>query len=154
MGIIPRPLGKDFFGYVGEVTYLRVMIYLKTPTESLSVRQIRKIVRETIVWCEQNVGKRKRKLTYHVHTQKESVVDMFGQYVSDPKKIYIYRNHCKTVKQVICTTLHEYCHHLQDLELYEVILMLFGYDKHPQEIEARSYEKLYSLCWKTIKYKI
>jgi hypothetical protein len=29
-----------------------------------------------------------------------------------------------------------------------------GYDKHPQELEARGMEKLYSVCWNEIKNKI
>ena len=132
------------------------MIYLNTPTEDLSVYQIRKIVCETIKWCETNVKKKKksRRLSFHVCTQKESPVDLFGQYVSDKHKIYVYRNHCKTVKHVVKTTLHEYCHHTQDLELYNLLLFAVGYRRHPQEIEAKKTEKLYSPCWKEIKHNI
>ncbi len=55
---------------------------------------------------------------------------------------------------MIQTIIHEYTHYTQDLKKYDVLYKQFGYDSHPQEVEAVKNEKLYSPCWKQIKKKI
>ena len=55
---------------------------------------------------------------------------------------------------LIQTIIHEYTHYTQNLKNYKVLYSMFGYDNHPQEVEARKNEKLYSPCWKQIKKKI
>lgn len=147
-------MGEKSFGYVVGVLYLCGMIYLKTPTRDLSVYQIRRIVCETISWCETNIGrkkKKKNKVKFHVRLKSPSYLEMFGQYKAESKSIILYRDNCKSVKDIIRTTLHEYRHHLQDLDLYNLYLFTVGYRRHPQEIEARATEKLYSECWGEIK---
>jgi hypothetical protein len=52
---------------------------------------------------------------------------------------------------VVRTVLHEYTHYLHNLLLYHNVLSKVGYEKHPQELEARGMEKLYSVCWNEIK---
>ena len=37
---------------------------------------------------------------------------------------------------VVNTVIHEYTHYLQDLEMYNIFYRSYGYDAHPQEIEA------------------
>lgn len=127
------------------------MIYLKTPTSELTIYQIRKIVCETINWCETNVGVTDNKVKYRVRKQRPSRKKFLGQYDEKLHIITLYRNNCKTVACIIKTTLHEYCHHMQDLNHYLPLLSKYGYKKHPQEIEACITEKLYSNCWKDIK---
>jgi hypothetical protein len=55
---------------------------------------------------------------------------------------------------VVRAVLHEYTHYLQNLRWYNHTLSKVGYDKHPQEIEARESETLYSICWNDIKTKL
>ena len=66
----------------------------------------------------------------------------------------VYRNYSPTVKCVVRAVLHEYTHYLQNLRWYNNVLSKVGYDKHPQELEARGMEKLYSVCWNDIKQKL
>jgi hypothetical protein len=74
----------------------------------------------------------------------------------DPVKnrIYVFRNYAPTVKMVVKSVLHEYTHFLQNLRWYGHVLNKVGYNKHPQELEARVMEELYSNCWKEIKRKL
>ena len=66
----------------------------------------------------------------------------------------VYRNYSPTVKCVVRAVLHEYTHYLQNLRWYNNVLSKVGYDKHPQELEARVTEELYSQCWGEIKVKL
>jgi hypothetical protein len=66
----------------------------------------------------------------------------------------VFRNYSPTVKSVVRAVLHEYTHYLQNLRWYNNVLKKVGYDKHPQEKEARMSETMYSICWNDIKNKI
>lgn len=143
-------LPKLFLGYN---LYLWVM-YLKTPTSELSTYILRKVVCETILWCETNIGKRGKRLSYSVLTLPDSCSPTYGQYDPENRTIRIYRNYCKTIRMVIRTTIHEYAHSLQDLRTYDKVLKKVGYNKHPLEVEARECESLYSDCFKEIKINL
>ena len=125
--------------------------YLKTPTSELSVRQIRSIVCETIRWCETNVGTKSYGVNYSVRTRGVKSIPACGVYDYNTRTIMVFRNYAPTVKCVVRAVLHEYAHYLQNLRWYNNVLKKVGYDKHPQELEARSMENLYSVCWNDIK---
>lgn len=127
------------------------MIYLNTRLDSMTNPAIREVVCETIKWCEANLGtKRKRtKLKFRVLTQK--VKESYGMYDPTINTIIIHHNVCCDVKSLVRVVIHEYTHFLQDLRGYCRVLREVGYRKHPQEIEARRNEVLYSPCWKQIK---
>jgi hypothetical protein len=140
---------------VGDISYLRLMkTYLKTPTSELTVRQIRSIVCETIKWCETNLGTKSYGVDYCVRTHRNKTTPTYGYYHGASRTITLHRNHTPTVKMVVRTVLHEYTHYLQNLRWYHNVLSKVGYDKHPQELEARGMEKLYSVCWNDIKQKL
>lgn len=132
------------------------MMYLKTPTHTLTTAQIRGVVNEVLIWCGENVGtKRKRlPLTFKVTSVPFARERAFGQYDPTTNVITISRSECKDVKTIIRTVLHEYCHFLQDLRGYSKLLREVGYNKHPQEMEARVMETMYSICFKDIKNKL
>ena len=140
---------------MGIIPYLRDMkTYLKTPTSELTVRQIRSIVCETIKWCETNVGTKSRPVKYSVRTRGVKSIPACGVYDYNSRTIMVFRNYSPTVKCVVRAVLHEYTHYLQNLRWYNNVLSKVGYDKHPQELEARGMEKLYSVCWNDIKQKL
>ena len=132
--------------------YICIM-YLKTPTSTLSVHSVRRIVSETISWCEKNVGtKRKRlPLTFKVTSVPFCNERAYGQYDPTTNKITISHSECQNVKMIIRVVLHEYCHFLQDMRSYSRVLREVGYNKHPMENEARVMETMYSICFKDIK---
>jgi hypothetical protein len=128
--------------------------YLKTPTSTMTVAQIRGVVCETIKWCETNLGTKSYKVGYSVRTLRSKTCPAYGCYDGARRTISIFRNHTPDVKMIVRVVLHEYTHYLQNLRWYNNTLMKVGYEKHPQEVEARMREKLYSNCWNDIKNKI
>jgi len=137
------------------MSYLcKMKTYLKTPTSELTVRQIRSIVCETIRWCETNLGTKSFKVSYCVRTRGEKYSPVSGIYDYGNRTIKVFRNYSPTVKSVVQVVLHEYAHYLQNLRWYNNVLSKVGYENHPQEIEAREMENLYSKCWNDIKNKI
>lgn len=136
------------------MSYLCGMLYLKTPTSDLSVRQIRSVVCETIRWCETNLGtkpSRQGSLKFKVISGN---VPAYGTYDYRNNTIIIYRNHTSDVKMVVRTVLHEYAHFLQNLRYYNLVLSRVGHTNHPQEKEASVMEDLYSQCWGDIRMKL
>ncbi len=129
-------------------------LYLKTPTSDLTVYQIRNIVKETIRWCQDNLGTKSYKVDYSVRTLGEKYTPAYGMYDPTKRTILVFRNYAPTVKMVVRSVLHEYTHYLQNLRWYGKVLDKVGYYKHPQEIEARAMECFYSVCWKEIKNEI
>ena len=128
--------------------------YLKTPTSDLTVYQIRRIICETIKWCETNVGTKSRPVNFCVRTLGDKYEPAYGMYDYNKKTIMVFRNYAPTVKCVVRAVLHEYAHYLQNLRWYNNVLQKVGYDKHPQEVEARVMETMYSICWNDIKQKL
>ena len=128
--------------------------YLKTPTSDLTVAQIRNIVKETIRWCQDNLGTKSYKVDYSVRTLGEKYTPAYGMYDPTKRTIMVFRNYSPTVKSVVQAVIHEYTHYLQNLRWYGKVLDKVGYYKHPQEIEARAMECFYSVCWKEIKNEI
>jgi hypothetical protein len=137
------------------MSYLcKMKTYLKTPTSELTTYQIRRVVCETIKWCETNLGTKSYKVGYSVRTFGDKSVPLYGRYDSIFRTITVYKDHTPTVKSVVKVVLHEYTHYLQNLRWYNNVLSKVGYNKHPQEIEARGMENMYSECWNNIKNKI
>lgn len=136
------------------MSYLCGMLYLKTPTSDLSVRQIRSIVCETIRWCETNLGAKSYGVNYCVRTLGGKYTPAYGMYDYNTRTIMVFRNYSPTVKCVVRAVLHEYTHYLQNLRWYNNVLSKVGYVNHPQEKEARVMEDLYSQCWGEIKVKL
>ena len=128
--------------------------YLKTDTSTLTRTVINKITKETIMYCMQTLGVKSSLPLPTVSVIKRGRSRRYGQYNIVKNKIEIHYNICGTVQMMIQTIIHEYTHYTQNMKKYNVLYSKFGYDKHPQEIEARNNEKLYSPCWKQIKKNI
>jgi hypothetical protein len=143
------------FIFVGDIPYLcKMKTYLKTPTSTMSTSQIRRVVKETINWCQANLGTKRYGVEFSVRTLGEKYTPAYGMYDPRTKTILVFRNYSPTVKCVVRAVLHEYTHYLQNLRWYGNVLNKVGYDNHPQEIEARGMECFYSICWNEIKNKI
>ena len=122
----------------------------------MTTPQIRKIVCETIKWCETNIGvkTKSRTLKYKVLTLGEKYTAAYGMYCPTHNTLFVFRNHALDVRTVVRSVLHEYTHFMQNLRWYSHTLAKVGYMKHPQEVEARVMELLYSNCWTDIKNKL
>lgn len=85
-----------------------------------------------------------------VHHSK--VRQTYGEYCERNNWLVINLALCDVVRDIVSTTIHEYCHFTQDLKTYCSVMKEVGYDAHPQEIEAREYEQKYTeTCWKNIR---
>jgi len=126
---------------------------LHSRTKKMTTPELRKLVCETIKWCEANIGKKykSRTLKYRVLTLGEKYTPAYGMYCPDKNTLYVFRNHAPTVKMVIKSVLHEYTHFMQNLRWYGHTLAKVGYNKHPQELQARGMEFFYDKCWEEIK---
>ena len=129
---------------------------LSSKTTEMSTHEIRRVVCETIKWCETNLGTKtkSRSLKYRVLTLGDKYTPAYGCYDFNKNCIMVFRNYAPTVKMVVRSVLHEYTHFLQNLRHYDVVLKRVGYDKHPLELQAVAMEIFYPKCWKYIKNKI
>jgi hypothetical protein len=129
---------------------------LHSRTKKMTTPELRKLVCETIKWCETNIGRKykSRTLKYRVLTLGEKYTPAYGMYCPDKNTLYVFRNHAPTVKMVIKSVLHEYTHFMQNLRWYGHTLAKVGYNKHPQELQARGMEFFYDKCWEEIKDKL
>jgi len=128
--------------------------YLKTNTSTLTRTALRLIAKETINYCIATLGVKRSLPIPTVSIVKRGRSRRYGQYNMTDNHIQIHYDICGTVQMMIQTLIHEYTHYTQDLKKYDVLYKQFGYDSHPQELEAVKNEKLYSPCWKQIKKKI
>jgi len=122
----------------------------------MNSRQLRRVVCETIKWCEANIGKKTKSVTlkYKVLTLGEKYTPAYGMYCPTHNTLYVFRNHALNVRTVVRSVLHEYTHFMQNLRWYGHTLKKVGYFKHPQEVQARVMETMYSICWSEIKSKL
>lgn len=126
---------------------------LGTKTSEMKTHEIRRVVCETIKWCEANLGTKtkSRTLTYSVRTLGDKYTPAYGMYDPTRNIIFVFRNYAPNVKMVVRAVLHEYTHFLQNLRWYDRRMEVYGYMKHPDEKQARISETLYSWCWSDIK---
>lgn len=129
-------------------------IYLKTETHTLTRTQLRRVAKETINYCVSTMGIKPNLPVPAVSVQNRGGSRRYGQYDVKNNKIEICYNVCGDLKMMIRTIIHEYTHYLQDMDNYWIVYKEVGYNNHPDELEARSNEKLYSPCWKIIKNKV
>ncbi len=132
-------------------------VKINSLTEKLDMMTIKKIVYMSLGWCEKNLSKDgHRKPPYKISIRKQTGGEpCYGQYEDETKTITIFYNNCHNVELLIRTVLHEYTHYLQPIAgKYHKLLKKHGYEKHPQEIEARKMEGYYLNVWIKIKFEI
>jgi len=154
------------FIFVGIISYLCKMLNyiidmmmgsglrLNTRVENLDRATLREVVKYATQYCTDTFGTRKKQVPFSVSiTKQRSGEPAHGQYCPYDNKLFIYHNNCPTVKLVIQTVIHEYTHYMQPVKTkYHKLMDIYGYDKHPMEIEAREMEQeYYKDCWNYIK---
>lgn len=130
---------------------------LNTRTKSLSVKKRRQIVELTLEWMKENIGSKvskERTFKYTVRRLGENYTPAYGMYCPERNTLFVFHNHCPTVKWIIMSTLHEYTHYLQNLRYYSHNLEIYGYESHPQELHAGFMEGLYQWVWDEISPRL
>ena len=120
------------------------MIYAKTPTSTLTKKQLKKIVKRSMTWCKSNFGENKRKQYKISHMVGEFpfLDDAYGCYDQFDNVVMVNLSNCPTVGRVTATVIHEYVHSLQPIRTqYATSIAEYGYWDCPFEVEARFFEK-------------
>lgn len=120
------------------------MIYAKTPTSTLTKKQLKKIVKRSMAWCKSNFGENKRKQykISHMVGNFPFLEDSYGCYDQFDNVVIVNLSNCPTVGRVTATVIHEYVHSLQPIRTqYAKSIAEYGYWDCPFEVEARFFEK-------------
>ena len=131
---------------MGNIPYLCGMIRLNTPTETMTLIEIRQVVKLATKWCVENFGvNNRRHKPFTISIRKyNNKKDRYGQFDEIDNVITIYYGTCKNIKLLIQTLIHEYTHYMQPIRsAYHRLYKEHGYNNHPMEIEARDMEKKY-----------
>ena len=120
-------------------------MYANTKIETLTTKQIKKVLKVCAKWCHKNLGVNNRKkysLSYSFGNEVEGV---YGLYNPVHNHIYLNLLNCKNVGKMCSTFIHEYTHHLQPVRTkYVKSVELHGYWDCPFEVEARNAEKKFN----------
>lgn len=141
---------------MGDLLYLCGMT-LRDKTTDLTMDQSYAIVKLTIQWCQKFFTpphiKRRKELLIMMYESKTDGV--YGQYCDKNNWLTINLGICRSVKDLVKTTIHEYTHYCQDLKEYSLMNKKVGYDRNPFEVEANfNEEQYYRNCWRSIKSKL
>lgn len=110
------------------------------PTDNFSIKELREFCDILNEYCKENIGYKKRKGLPTFSVMKSKSDACYGQYCPEKNKIYVYRNNTPNLRQFVKTFIHEYTHSTQNLRHYANRLVKYGYEEHPDEIEARQTE--------------
>jgi hypothetical protein len=130
---------------------------LDTKTPTITMDQSYKIVNLTIQWGEKffpppQIKRRKELLVMIYHSPTDGV---YGQYCDKNNWLTINLFNCRTIKDLVQTTIHEHTHVRQNLKEYSLMNKKVGYDRNPFEKQARYNETMYyANCWRSIKNKL
>ena len=160
----PKP--DNSLSTVTDEKYVPYKPSIFTPQNYYQLRVNKKrFVIEVIRWGMRNIpyegltNKRKRsvhlEISYYQHKKNH------GVYCSSDNKIKVYVNTHSKIDELIDSSIHELCHHLQycaDPRNYQTrykrLLDEYTYAKHPMEIEARNMAAKYvNPCFKYLVEK-
>ena len=126
---------------------LGIGYYSTTSMRDLSNKEVKKIVKLTLRYCEQNLGVNRRKSTPLSLVMCDNPYDecYLGEYDPVDNQINIFTDEIGSLGALTSTIVHEYTHYLQPiLTKYAKMLDEYGYDKHPYEVEARDNERIHN----------
>lgn len=125
------------------------------PINGFTNRELREFCTILIEFCIDHVGVKKTKGVPTFSVRKDYSGNYFGQYHPEQHKIYMFYNNIDNIRDFVKTFIHEYTHSTQNLRHYENRLKRYGYDQHPDEIEALEMErKLYKSALTYLRNKI
>jgi hypothetical protein len=117
-------------------------LYSKTPTNTLTKKQIKKLLKFSAKWCYENMGVNNRKRTDLTFSYGVETNGYYGFYCPVHNHIRLSIAECPTVGRLTSTFIHEYTHYLQPVRSkYLKSLAEHGYWNCPFEVEARMMEK-------------
>lgn len=102
------------------------------------------IPEKVIDFCELKFNSKERPQVHFVFDKRYKT--NYGKY--EVGNIIIYPHNIPSIMLLVKTLIHEYVHHLQlnhheKMDEYLMLLNEFGYEDHPQEIEANNIQQYY-----------
>jgi len=123
---------------------------LYSPIEDFTIKELRDVCRVLSQYCSIMIGYKKHKGLPTFSVRKDYSGNYYGQYNPPEHKIYLFYNNIDNLGVFVSTFIHEYTHSIQNLRYYTNRLSKTGYMEHPDEIQARSMERLH--CKTALKY--
>ena len=119
----------------------------------------RKITKMALEYCSKKLGLSKyngKIPTLYISRDKlKGDPRTRGFYSAEMNTIVLYPKAHDSFVDFINTIIHEYVHYTQDLTKYTVLYRSYGYDAHPQEIEADTVATKHQwMCKNYIKEKM
>ena len=111
----------------------------------IKVMEVIDIIPEKVIdFCELKFNSKERPQIHFVFDKRYKI--NYGKY--EVGNIIIYPHNIPSITLLIKTLIHEYVHHLQlnhhkKMDDYLMLLNEFGYEDHPQEIEANDIQQYY-----------
>ena len=111
----------------------------------VKVMEVIDIIPEKVIdFCELKFNIKERPQIHFVFDKRYKI--NYGKY--EVGNIIIYPHNIPSITLLIKTLIHEYVHHLQlnhhkKMDDYLMLLNEFGYEDHPQEIEANDIQQYY-----------
>jgi hypothetical protein len=167
--LIPYCGGISTFNnkYKQKYKKLKIIHYLcgmncNTKVSDCSHEELSHVIGLTYDWCVETMGYKKKRgfPDLKVSKKKWSKNSYYAHYIRDTHKITIFpssfSHHKHTLRKLIAIVIHEYRHTLQKGgdEKYIKLSEKYGYWNNPLEVDARSYEKNWNICYKQIKDKL
>jgi len=117
-------------------------LYSNTPTDTLTKKQIKKVLAFCSQWCYENMGVNNRKRSDLTYSYGSDTDGFYGYYCPINNHIHVSVGECKTLGRLTSTFIHEYTHYLQPVRSkYLKSLAEHGYWDCPFEVEAHMMEK-------------
>jgi hypothetical protein len=132
------------------------MIYLKTKTKDLGRKDSVRIANMALRWCRRTLGTNNRKRLEPIWYVLNGFDDdpACGCYDCWDNEVYIFWDHCDTVKELIATCIHEWTHQNQPIRS-KYYSYPSSYSRNPYERAAKYAEwKWVPVAWKELKNKI
>lgn len=136
--------------------HTQTKIYLNSKTDRIGGKVASRIARITLKWCERTFGvNRRKKIPLKTYVRKGDVDDpTCGEYDCWDNEIYVYWNHCETVRELVQTCIHEWTHQNQPI-LTKYYKYPGTYSRNPYERAARYAEvKWCPIAWREIRHTI
>lgn len=117
-----------------------------SPLSNFTVKDIRRMCEILNEYCETYLGVKKSKGLPSYSVRKDYSLSCYGQFNYEEHKIYVHYNVIPNIKLFVRTYVHEYAHSLQNARHYHNRLVKFGYQEHPDEVDARHVENIHHMA--------
>lgn len=133
------------------------MIKINSRLHRVDPNDVHRIVEQTILWCQENLGVNNRRRNPLSVEVKDMSLTSMGEFNYKENSITVYYWMHIDVGSLVSTVIHEYTHYLQPVrKYYNKLWAIHKYhSRHPMERQAfRTEKKYFKICWNDIKSSV